>query len=685
VRRTLGVVLAVVALGGAAAGIRGIEAQRSARVRREALQTAATSRQRATDAVRQQLDEISVDASTASALPPLVNMLTQLMRHRIDDQVGATVLDFFRTELTWDQYRKKFKVYGLSVEGERLQVVQGIDARDFAAEELVRQARERGRSSGTVMGKDWPYAAGAAPVVVSGLTRPVILVLARPYDDRFLGELAERAGGALLLTDGKTVLARAGSQPEVNVLGTALGHESDSEPFVAPDGAWTASAVPVTPRLWLWVHASALAAARDATASANTTRAIVGLAGLLLAGLALFLGMRRPQVVMVSQAAMPVPLVPGTTASPPAPAPAPLPGSSQDVSAFGSTLHASPSPPPGRPTNGVPFGRYLLLERLGEGGMAQVYTAVTFGAEGFRRKFVVKRLRPELTADPAVVAQFIDEANMASSMVHSNIVPVFDFGKQGDEYFLATEYILGRDLGRIVRKMVEVDRHFLPVTLALHCVFETLKALEYAHTKTGEGGQPLGVVHRDVSPNNILVSARGEVKLFDFGIVKAEGRVTRTQHGVVKGNVSFMSPEQARGVDIDARADLFSMGLVLFYCLTGEVLYQGNTTYDLLLKAATGPGPDERARIDALPAPAAAIVSRALEIDPSRRFQSAAEFAAVIAPHVRAASNDLSAVMQRLFAEEFRQEEQRFAAAFPAAQSPGTTPPKPTEVTSRRS
>jgi serine/threonine-protein kinase len=324
----------------------------------------------------------------------------------------------------------------------------------------------------------------------------------------------------------------------------------------------------------------------------------------------------------------------------------------------------------------------MLLERLGEGGMAQVYTAVTFGAEGFRRKFVVKRLRPELTADPAVVAQFIDEANLASTMVHSNIIPVFDFGKQGDEYFLATEYILGRDLGRIVRKMVESDRRHMPVALALYCTLETLKALEYAHTKTGEGGRSLGLVHRDVSPNNVLVSARGEVKLFDFGIVKAEGRVTRTQHGVVKGNVSFMSPEQARGVDIDARADLFSLGLVLFYCLTGEVLYQGNTTYDLLLKAATGPGPDEQARIAALPTPAASIVARALEVDPNRRYQSAAEFAAVVSPYVRASGNELAGVMQRLFSEEFRQEEKRFADAFPTVQSPGSTPP---QATSRRS
>ena len=210
-----------------------------------------------------------------------------------------------------------------------------------------------------------------------------------------------------------------------------------------------------------------------------------------------------------------------------------------------------------------------------------------------------------------MVAQFIDEANLGSTLVHSNIIPVFDFGKVGDEYFLAQEYILGRDLGRLTAR---VDR----ARAARRCrrrpscyvAAETLRALEYAHTKLGDGGRPLGIVHRDVSPSNILVSARGEVKLFDFGIVKAEGRVTKTQHGVVKGNVSFMSPEQARGTDVDGRADLFSLGLVIFYCLTGEVLYHGKTTYELLVKAATGPGAEELARIAALPAPCADIVAQ---------------------------------------------------------------------------
>jgi serine/threonine protein kinase len=316
----------------------------------------------------------------------------------------------------------------------------------------------------------------------------------------------------------------------------------------------------------------------------------------------------------------------------------------------------------------VSFGRYMLLDLLGEGGMAQVFTAVTFGAEGFRRTFVVKRLRAELARDQAVVAQFIDEANLGSTLVHSNIIPVFDFGKVGDEYFLAQEYILGRDLGRVTARALEKQQRPLAPSVVLYVAAETLRALEYAHAKLGEGGRPLGLVHRDVSPSNILLSARGEVKLFDFGIVKAEGRVTKTQHGVVKGNVSFMSPEQARGIAVDRRADLFSLGLVMFYCLTGELLYHGETTYELLVKAATGPGPAELARVAALPAPCAAIIGKALEVDPTRRYQTATEFAAALAPHLAAGPSDSSGIMTALFGEDFRAEEARFAAALPSSE-----------------
>ncbi len=299
--------------------------------------------------------------------------------------------------------------------------------------------------------------------------------------------------------------------------------------------------------------------------------------------------------------------------------------------------------------------------------MAQVFTAVTFGAEGFRRTFVVKRLRAELSRDPAVVAQFIDEAKLGSTLVHSNVIPVFDFGKVGDEYYLAQEYILGRDMGRVTTRSLErLQRPRLGHDRPLRGGGDAAGARVRALASWATAGRPMGIVHRDVSPSNILVSARGEVKLFDFGIVKAEGRVTKTQHGVVKGNVSFMSPEQARGISIDGRADLFSLGLVIFYCLTGEVLYRGETTYELLVKAATGPGPEELARIAALPAPCAAIVAqgaggRSRQALPDRRGVRRRAGA----PHGGRRGRGSAPLMATLFADDFRAEEARFAAALP--------------------
>jgi serine/threonine protein kinase len=426
----------------------------------------------------------------------------------------------------------------------------------------------------------------------------------------------------------------------------------------------------------MWTYASGAEAARESESTAASTKgALWGVAG-LLALIVLFFGFRRAPVAPASTG-----LTGELTATGPAPrATAPIPAGSaaEPVSASAATeYHRTDGGAEGAPraTGGkaaVTFGRYTLLDRLGEGGMAEVYTAATFGAEGFRRTFVVKRLRAELAREPSVVAQFIDEANLASTLVHSNIIPVFDFGKVGDEYFMAQEYILGRDLGRLTTRVVERQGTALAPAVVLYAAAETLKALEYAHTKLGDSGRPLGIVHRDVSPSNILVSARGEVKLFDFGIVKAEGRVTKTQHGVVKGNVSFMSPEQARGTETDARADLFSLGLVMFYCLTGDVLYHGNTTYELLVKAATGPGPEELARIAALPAPCAEIVGRALQIDPAARYASAAEFAAAVAPHVVGAPAEIARLMKTLFSEDFQKEEARFSAAIPT--SGGTDP-----------
>ncbi|HET6279471.1 MAG TPA: serine/threonine-protein kinase [Polyangia bacterium] len=689
-KRLIALLIAGAVLGGAAAGSHTIDSNRDKTVRREAARAAESAGLRASDALSAHVDELKLQAHNAASNPRLAAAL----RGNVD---AATLRDLFKSEEWWQPYRSEFKVYAVAFESERLDVVEGMRSAEFAADLLVRGARERREPvAEIVMGKGWPYAAAAVVVNTPERKQPVVLVLAKPIDEAAVRKLSEKARGAVLLSDGKQPVIETGAEAERDLLRKAVLGKEPGPLYQPAQGSWAAAVAQVAPGLWMWTFASGAEAARETETSAATTKAVLWSVGVLLALLALVFGFRGAGAVRAPIENQVEGLeAPGgsATGARHSVTSAGVTGAGDDAAALGSAATAYHQSQPTLPATGTPgpvntvtFGRYRLLDRLGEGGMAEVYTAVTFGAEGFRRTFVVKRLRPELARDATVVAQFIDEANMGSTLVHSNIIPVFDFGKVGEEYFLAQEYILGRDLGLLTARIIERTGHAIPIPVVCFVTHETLKALEYAHSKLGDSGRPLGIVHRDVSPSNVLVSARGEVKLFDFGIVKAEGRVTKTQHGVVKGNVSFMSPEQARGIDIDGRADLFSLGLVMYYCLTGEVLYHGNTTYELLVKAATGPGPDELARIAALPAPCATILDKALKVSPAERYQTAAEFAVALAPFIAGAAAETSALMRTLFATDFQQQELRFAAAAPTSEKVAETPGPGTQAFgSRRS
>jgi hypothetical protein len=715
VKRALALLFAGAVLALAFAVAHAVEANRARAVRQEAARLAESSGMRATDALTTHVRELKLEARNAASNPRLVAAL----RGNAD---AATLQDLFRTEEWWEPYRNAFKVYAVAFEGDKLDVIEGMKNADFASDLLIREAREEHEAvAQIVMGKGWPFAAAAASVELPDNKIPAVLLLAKPIDDTAIRKLADKAGAPVLLSDGTRAVLEAGAEPERELLHAAIGSEgrgpiyqsADGAPGGAPggtsNGIWAAAVSPVVPGLWLWTFGGGAAAAHDAEGTAVAiTAAIWSVAGVLALG-GLVFGLRRKQDRQDRQdrtgeprGATEADLADGRplTASgsplfrtrqglgdPKGQLPGSMGRGARAVSGDAATDFHGAGEATSRSGWTATFGRYLLLDLLGEGGMAQVFTAVTFGAEGFRRTFVVKRLRAELSRDPAVVAQFIDEAKLGSTLVHSNVIPVFDFGKVGDEYYLAQEYILGRDMGRITTRSLERLQRPASVTTILYVAAQTLLALEYAHSKLSDSGRPMGIVHRDVSPSNILLSARGEVKLFDFGIVKAEGRVTKTQHGVVKGNVSFMSPEQARGTSIDGRADLFSLGLVIYYCLTGDVLYRGETTYELLVKAATGPGPEELARIAALPAPCGAIVRKALEVDPDRRYQTAAEFAAALAPHTAGGAAAAAATVATLFADDFRAEEARFAAALPqveegAGKDDGTDG---TDVQNRRS
>jgi hypothetical protein len=692
-RKVVSAAIALTALLAAAASQPGIEKARDEAVVSGAETAALASSVRLKQAIDAYLRTIADRTVNAAALPEIRAQLALLREESIEGELGNTLRDFFRNERKWAPYRQDHPIHGISSEGTRLGLLVGADSAGFQPEQIITDARTGGTARGFYGPGDALFAIGAARVEVTGREIPVVLLLGRPVSDAALAEVGKPAGMPVVLTRQGQVRAHQGEARATGDITRAIGQPAgepvgDLAALVASgDHQWVAFALSLAPGWEIWSLADTAAATFEAQGTATSTRIIVWSAGALIALLALFIGFRRSVVQPANPKAT-------TTADSLRRRPSPRPSAALTPVLEESTptpMVTEPLPvfSPPRPDEATrpmvlapgqrAFGRYILLSQLGEGGMARVYTAVVLGAEGFRRKFVIKRLRPEFVDDSSVVAQFIDEANMASSLVHSNIVPVLDFGKFGDEYFLATEYILGRDLSRLTMRSIEIDQHGLLPEAVLFVAHEVLKALEYAHAKTGENGQPLALVHRDVSPSNILVSARGEVKLFDFGIVKAEGRVSRTQHGVVKGNVSFMSPEQARGVEVDARADLFSLGLVLYSCLTGDVLYAGNTSYELLLKAATGPGPEEIQRLRALPSPLGAILEKALAVDRQARFQNALEFSAAVAPHVVRGNSALEGLMSRLFADDLRQEEAAFAQVSAAAGVPRATPVSSTQ------
>ncbi|MEZ4270530.1 MAG: serine/threonine-protein kinase, partial [Myxococcota bacterium] len=211
----------------------------------------------------------------------------------------------------------------------------------------------------------------------------------------------------------------------------------------------------------------------------------------------------------------------------------------------------------------IAFGKYLLLDRVNIGGMAEVYKAKAFGVEGFERILAIKRILPNMADDSEFINMFVDEARIAVQLSHANIVQIFELGKFENQYYIAMEYVSGKDLRQILddyRKRKE----FIPLSAAAYLASKVCEGLDYAHRKTDPSGRPMNVIHRDVSPQNILVSYEGAIKLVDFGIAKAEDRASKTQAGVLKGKFGYMSPEQVRGMEIDHRSDIFAVGILLY-------------------------------------------------------------------------------------------------------------------------
>lgn len=303
------------------------------------------------------------------------------------------------------------------------------------------------------------------------------------------------------------------------------------------------------------------------------------------------------------------------------------------------------------------FGSYKLISRLGKGGMGETWHAVRDDGNGVSKDVVIKRILRSVSDDPAFVEAFITEARLSARLSHGNVAQVFEFGDVEGEYFMAMEFVAGQSLQAAMDRATRLDLRGVPPPFALYVAMEMLKGLHHAHKRAGADGKPLHIVHRDVSPDNVLLSYEGEVKIVDFGIAKAQvaGR-TETEPGFVKGKYLFFSPEQARGESLDARTDVFSTGVVLFAMLAGRLPLEGQS-HVVLHRLVRNEWPLLSSVAPWVPQPVERVVTKALAPDRKDRFASALEFQQELGLVLRQIAPDasqltVSGMMTWLFAKE---------------------------------
>ncbi len=302
------------------------------------------------------------------------------------------------------------------------------------------------------------------------------------------------------------------------------------------------------------------------------------------------------------------------------------------------------------------FGKYLLTRRLAVGGMAEVFKAKIVGIKGFEKTVAVKKILPEFNEDEDFVQMFVDEARISSYLNHNNIVHVFDFGVAEGSYYIAMEYVDGPNLKNFIQRLLK-QKGSIPRNLALYIVSQIARGLEYAHTVRIEGQDVLNLVHRDISPQNILVSRTGEVKITDFGIAKAAIKLSRTQPGKIQGKFSYMSPEQAAGKSLDRRSDIFSLGIITYELLTGTKLYASEDTHKRYAEVREARFPRIGQVLPDLPAQIESLVTRMLEREPNDRPQSAAEILSELGEFlsnisIQEITNQLGSLVDDIFPRE---------------------------------
>ncbi len=296
---------------------------------------------------------------------------------------------------------------------------------------------------------------------------------------------------------------------------------------------------------------------------------------------------------------------------------------------------------------GTRLGSYEVLGSLAMGGMAELFLARKQGQGGFEKVVALKRILPHLAENAEFVQMFLDEARIVAQLDHPNVAQVYDIGEAEGSYFFTMEYVAGQDLRHVIRAARSAGG--LPLEQALFVVHEVAAGLHHAHEKLGSDGERLGIVHRDVSPANVLLTYEGAVKIVDFGVAKARTQSRETQAGTLKGKVAYMSPEQCMGEGVDARSDVFALGVVLYELTVGARPYVARTDYELIMQVAAGNLPAPSTRRPGYPAALEAVVMKALARDREARWSSAEELGLAVAEVAEQLGLRLSAVGMRRF------------------------------------
>jgi serine/threonine-protein kinase len=321
---------------------------------------------------------------------------------------------------------------------------------------------------------------------------------------------------------------------------------------------------------------------------------------------------------------------------------------------------------------GTTLGKYEIIRRIATGGMAEIYLARSRGTAGFEKLVVLKRIMPSLVEDPAFVQMFLDEARLAATLQHPNIADVYDVGEEAGAFFFTMEYVHGQDV-RAIRITTRKRGEVVPLDIALAIVEGTCAALDYTHDKTGPDGQPLGLIHRDVSASNVLVSYDGAVKLVDFGIARASSSHHKTQTGALKGKLPYMSPEQCKALPMDRRSDLFSLGVLLYELTVGRRPFRGESDF-AIMDAIVYQGAQRPSEIvESYPEELEEIVMKLLQRVPSDRYETAEQVLhdldQFVAQHrLRLPVKALSKHMRSLFTDKIAAWEQAQQQGVPFAE-----------------